>query len=272
MKWTAGEKSRRPPFRLAANGAPFIAIYWKNLILAGGLDWRRVLLALGAIALISMLFTSASPGDTLMIIGAVAAALGAFLTLLGPVMFREDLRTDLKNADMLKTYPIPGWGIVLGEALGPATVLAVLEWALALVAVGASPGIEEIPWGVYDRIFILIGAVLLLPSLSFFGVLIQNATALILPGWVHLGRDHQQGVEAMGQRLIASVATVFFLLIAALPAAALFAAVVFAGYRVLGWAVVPPASLVAAMALLAEAGAAIFWLGRIYDRFDASDL
>jgi hypothetical protein len=264
--------SRRPPFLLAANGAPFVALYWKNLILAGGLDLRVVLPPLAAIALICILFMSAFPGGALVILGAVAAALAGFLTLLGPVMFREDLRTDLKNIDMLKSYPVPGWGIVLGEALGPATVLAILEWALILIAVATLPGFESVPWKLQDRISAVIGAAVLLPSISFFGVLIQNATVLTLPGWVHLGREHQQGVEAMGQRLISSIATVLFLLIAALPAAALFSAAMFAGYPVFGWAVVPAASLAAATALLAESAAAVIWLGRIYDRLDTSDV
>jgi hypothetical protein len=207
-----------------------------------------------------------------MILGSVAASLAGFLTLLGPVMFREDLRTDLKNIDMLKTYPVRGRAVVLGEALAPATVLAVLEWGLTLLAVAAWPGLEEFPWKVKDRMSVVIGAAMLLPAISFFGVLIQNATVLILPGWVHVGREHQQGVEAMGQRLIASVATVLFLSIAALPASALFAAALFICYRILGWAALLPASLVAATALLVEACAAIFWLGRVYDRFDASEI
>ncbi len=270
MKERQGFRSRRPPFPLAAKGEPFVALYWKNLILSGGLDLHLTLAALAASVLISILLASASVDDALMIIGAAAAALAGFLTLLGPILFREDLRTDLKNIDLLKTYPIPGWGIVLGEALGPATVLAILEWELSLLAAAALPSFGNIPWQVSDRIFWVLAAAMLMPLMSFLGVLVQNAAVLLLPSWVQLGREHPQGVEAMGQRLITSAATLFLLLVAALLPAALFFAVMQAGYPMLGTAVLPLASLPAAMVLLLEAGAAISWLGRIYDRFDAA--
>ena len=34
-----------------------------------------------------------------------------------PQLLRQDLRSDLLNADLLKAYPLPGWQIVLGEVL-----------------------------------------------------------------------------------------------------------------------------------------------------------
>lgn len=98
----------------------------------------------------------------------------------------------------------------------------------------------------------------------------QNAAALILPGWVQIEKEQQRGVEAMGQRLISSIATVLFLLIAALPAALLFALVLFAGRTALGAAAIPAASLPAACALLLEAAAGILWLGTLFDKFDVS--
>jgi hypothetical protein len=203
-------------------------------------------------------------------IGWMAVGISGFLTLMGPILFRDDLRTDLRNVDLLKSYPVPGWGIVLGEVLGPATVLAIFQWVLVLLAAGLLPGMETRALSVSGRIYVAIGAALLLPCFGFIGILVQNAAVLLLPGWVQLGKEHQRGVEAMGQRLITGVATAVSLLIAAVPAALLFGAMWFAGYRLIGLAVVPFASMLAAFGLLAEAAIGIVWLGRLFDRFDTS--
>jgi hypothetical protein len=55
---------------------------------------------------------------------AYAAALTMVLLLiLGPQLARQDLRGDLPNTDILKTYPLHGWQIVCGELLTPLVVL-----------------------------------------------------------------------------------------------------------------------------------------------------
>ncbi len=261
---------RRPPFRLAPGGAPPTALYWKNLILAGRFRFRRIIAILAGVfamlAAVKMLFD----GNASAILGSVAAALAGFFALLGPIVFREDLRTDWRNLDILKTYPIPGWGIVLGEVLAPATVLMFLECVFLSVALWLLPGAGSIPWGFADRICIGLAAVLFLPSVSLIGVLVQNATVLILPGWVHLGREHQQGIEAMGQRLISSIATALCLLVFALPAMIFSAGIFFAGYRAVGMPILIPAAAAAAGTLLLEAGVCILWLGRLFDRYDAA--
>jgi hypothetical protein len=154
--------------------------------------------------------------------------------------------------------------------LAPATILALLEWALILLAAGTLTGIEKYSWSVSQRIYVGIAAALLLPCLNLIGVLVQNAVVLLLPGWVQLGRDHQRGVEAMGQRLISSLATIVSLLIAAAPAALLFLVAWFAGHWLVGQAIIPIAALIAALGLLAEAAIGIFLLGRVFDKFDAS--
>jgi ABC-2 type transport system permease protein len=263
-------KPRRPPFRLDPDGFAPIGIYWKNLSLLGGLTMRRAMPGLAALAVLSILLIGASGKNAPMVFGSVCAAMAGFLTLMGPVLFRDDLRVDLKNVDLLKTYPIPGWGIVLGEVLAPSTILALLEWLLILLAAGTLPGFEKYPWNISDRIYGGIAAALLMPCLSLIGVLVQNAAVLLLPGWVQLGREHQRGVEAMGQRLISSFATILSLLIAAAPAALLFLVTSVAGYWLVGRAIIPIAALVGALGLLAEAAIGIFLLGRAFDKFDPS--
>src|SRR4029434_7007257 len=111
---------------------------------------------------------------------------------------------------------------------------------------------------------------LLLPCFSLLGVLIQNAAALLMPGWIHLGKEHQQGIEAMGQRLIMAAATGLVLLFAVIPAAILFSMVFLSAYWLIGLALYTIDSMVAAIGMLIEAAGAIVWLGRLFDRFDAS--
>jgi ABC-2 type transport system permease protein len=266
-----GTVSRRSSrFALAPTGFPPLALYWKNMIMAGLMgDWR-VLLSLPFFAVLLSGAAYFSGEVASMVVGSVAAALLFFLIFLGPIMFREDLRVDLEKADVLKTYPIPGWGIILGETLAPVTILVFLKIAMVLPAVSLSPAPEGMNWHAAERIAVGLGAVLLLPCMSYIGVLIQNATVLLLPGWLRLGRDHPQGVEAMGQRLIASIATMVVLLVAALPAAGIFLFIVSAGYWVLGVAVIPVAAAGAALILLVEAGIGVVWLGRLFEKFDPS--
>lgn len=264
---------RRPPFQLAPAGMAHTPIFWKNLISVGRLDLLRVLPAIVSIgiAMAVMFSTRGGRQDVLpTIIGSLAGAMAGFLTMVGPMLVRDDLRSDLLQADLLKTYPLPGWTVVLGEVLAPATILALAEWALLLIAALVLPSVGKVHLSATLRVLVGLSAAFVLPCLSLIGVLIQNAAALMWPGWVELGKARRQGIEAMGQRLITMLATVIALVFAVIPAGLLFGVVYFAGSWLVGLAILPFAALLAALALLAEAGVAILFLGRLYDRFDVS--
>ncbi len=271
-----GRQNQRTCFKwplcsgLATAGAPCLAIYWKNLILISKLKLHITLPALAAPIFASLLLASASRDEAFMAVGEVAAILIVFLIFWGPILFAQDLRMDMKSIDLLKSYPIRGSVVVLGEALAPATILSAMQLLLLLIAVAALPGFENFPSHAHDRIFVFIAGAMLVPFLSFLGVLAQNGIVLLLPDWVRLGREHPQGIEAMGQRLMTSMVTAVFLGTVVLPAAILFYAAVRAGYSVLGTAVLPLASLAGAITLSIETCAILRLLGRLYDRFDAS--
>jgi ABC-2 type transport system permease protein len=264
--------SRRPPFILVSKGFAPIALYWKNLSMAGMFNLRKTIPVVSGGIVLAIVILNASGGKLPVIVGSIAAGLAGFMIILGPVLFRDDLRADLKNVDLLKTYPMCGWEIILGEVLAPISILTVLGWMLVLLATSLLTGFDVIPWKAMERVSIGLSAIFLLPCFSSIGVLIQNATVLMLPGWFHLGKEHTQGVEAMGQRLITSIATTLFLVITALPAAGLFLVVFLIGYKDMDLAIVPFASLAAAMVLLFEAGLGIFLLGKLFDKLDASQL
>jgi hypothetical protein len=270
----SGLKVRKPLFRLAPVGSAPVAIFWKNLISIGRLGTLSILPAILVVAVgMAVVFGSRGGRGNLVptIIATLAAALAGFLTLLGPNMVRDDLRNDLLQVDLLKTYPVPGWGVILGEVAAPAAFLAVGEWVLLLIAALVLPDGGRIRATLFQRLLVASSAALLLPSLSLMGVVIQNAAALILPGWVQFGKDRQRGVEAMGQNLISMVATVLVLTLSLFPAGLIFSIIFIPGYLAgYGLAVLPIAALAAALGMLAEAGFAVFWLGRIYDKFDVS--
>ena len=264
----------RPLFRLKPTGFPGTAVFWKNLVAirrTGALTIVPVIAVVG----VGMAVVFAGRGGrgevATAVIGSLAGVMAGFMTLIGPTMVRDDLRTDLAHMELLKTYPLPGWSVVLGEVLAPTSFLALTQWILLLISAWTIPSLGAWHFSGAHRLAIGISIAMVLPGITLMGVLIQNAAVLILPGWVPVGRERRRGVEAMGQNLITMAATVLALILAAVPAGLLFALVWIPGYLA-GWALaaLPPAALLAALGLIAEAALGILWLGRVYDRFDVS--
>ena len=139
-------KAQRAPFRLAATGAPEIAFLWKNLLVDARLlpaadaadrgRRHRGRLHAGSARHPSMV------GHLAGRVGISRLTAAIFTLLLGPQIARNDLRSDLLNADILKTYPLRGWQIVLGEMLTPIAILTSSLWLelLALTSVGSARG------------------------------------------------------------------------------------------------------------------------------------
>ena len=175
-------------------------------------------------------------------------------------MLRLDFRNDLPLADILKTFPMRGWQIALGEILAPVAILAVVQWVL--LAVGA--GLVFCLPVKQEALFLAIafGAAFLLPVLDL----------LLFPSWIQAGRDSPRGIEATGQRLIFALGQMFVLLLALLPAAAAFVGVFFLLYFAFGpAAAVPVAAFAATMVLAAEAGLGVMLLGKLFERFDVTE-
>jgi hypothetical protein len=199
----------------------------------------------------------------------IAIALGYSL-LLGPQLLRLDFRHDLPQADILKTFPMRGWQIALGEILAPVFVLIAVQWLLLLVGSGL---VFYLP-GKYEVLFLAIalGAACLLPVLDFLLLLIPNAAVLLFPSWIQTGKDSPRGIEATGQRLIFAIGQLLVLLLVLLPAAAAFVGVFFLLYFAFGPATaVPLASLAATIILAAEAGLGVMLLGKLFERFDVTE-
>jgi ABC-2 type transport system permease protein len=267
-------KARPAPFVLAPRGSPATALLWKNLIAAGQMFNLRI----GIILLFSflpMMLVLASSFGSLNV--SYAVGIGSMMVLvwsfmIGPQLLRQDFRHDLPNADVLKTFPMRGWQVVLGELLAPVAVLTGLQWFLittAAIFLNHLPDFGRVGLGL--RLSFALGIAVVMPMLNLVSLIIPNGSVLLYPGWFQTGREGPQGIEATGQRLIYMICQVLVFAVALLPALAV-AGFVYWVFYVWGQFLfgIPVASVVFAIILGLEAAIAIGILGRIFDRFDLS--
>ncbi|HVU24042.1 MAG TPA: putative ABC exporter domain-containing protein [Opitutus sp.] len=269
-------KGRAPAFRLAARGRPEIAFLWKNLLSAPPLFSARVWLGCAAVIVAGcgiLRRGGATPHAILMTAGIVALFVGAYTLALGPLVARIDLRNDLPNSDVLKTYPLPGWQVVLGELLAPVAILTGIVWlALLLAACGLQPTGKSAQWLTPDiRVALAVCIAAVTPPLVALQLLVPNAAAILFPGWVQTVRTPGGGIDLMGQRLIFVFGQVFTILVALIPAALTAGLLVF----VTQWLIGPPAAiglatLVVIAVIAGEVACGVWWLGGRFERFDLS--
>ena len=266
------QKAKRPWFRLAATGPSATALLWKNFIGVGQVFSPRLWISLIIVMVVfGVSFGNVGRSQNFFYLLAIliAIALGYSL-LLGPQILRLDFRNDLPLADILKTFPLRGWQIALGEILAPVVVLAAFQWLLLVFGAALVfylPGKQAAL-----LLAIALGAAVLLPVLDVLLLLIPNAAVLLFPSWIQTGKDSPRGIEAIGQRLIFALGQLLVLALALLPAAIAFLGVFFLLKLALGpAAAVPFAALVAAIILAVEAGFGVMLLGRLFERFDVSE-
>jgi len=280
---TARTAGRRPPFDLSRVRQPEFAFLWKNL-LSTTRPWFTPRVWLGCALALILLFTAGriTLGNTYWKLGGAMATLGAAaaaLTLLyGPLLTRLDLRQDLANADILKTYPLPGWRVLLGELLTPIAILTGIVW-LALLAwflglTGHQPPSLSPVWMNSDmRLVFSLCAAFLAPVVIALELLIPNAVPLVFPSWFNAVRTPGAGLDLMGQRLIFGFGQVLVVCVALLPAAASAALLVFILH---GWLELAPAlcvtfaTLVVTAVLIAELWCGLWLLGQRFEKFDLS--
>jgi ABC-2 type transport system permease protein len=266
------QKAKRPWFNLTTSGPSATAFLWKNLIGVGQVFSPRLWIALIVIVVV-LSFSLGRSGlhqHLSWIVGILIAIALSYSLLLGPQILRLDFRHDLPLADVLKTFPLRGWQIALGEILAPVVVLAVFQWLLLLIEIGL---LFYLP-GPHRTLLLTLalGAAMVLPVLDGLLLLIPNAAVLLFPAWIQTGKDSPRGIEVTGQRLIMALAQLLVLFLVLVPAAIAFTAV----FVPLNMAVGPitavlPASLAGTIALAMEAGFGVMLLGKLFERFDVSE-
>lgn len=270
----SARKAQREPFRLAGAGRPELAFLWKNMLSTSAMFRPRGMLIVAGVVIAISLWIANHPALVVAraIVVPMSIAFAVILLLLGSQFARQDLRSDLMNSDILKTYPLKGWQIVFGELLTPIAILTLLTWLLLFVA-GLTFPYEGPAWLTPGlRVAGLIGAAVLVPPFCTIQLLVPNAFTVIFPAWVQtVSNRREHGLEVLGQRIIFFAGQMLIIALALLPAS-IGAAIVFVVVQWLAGPIIALAlGVTAAFALLAVvAWAGIQWLGERFERFDLS--
>ncbi len=264
----------RTPFHLKAVGFPPVALLWKHLIRTR-LTARKLALGSGLVLLLAVVLRQPFVPEPVAISLAGILQLGLVpLLFVGGAITSFPLRRDLQDLDLLKSYPLPAWQIVLGQLLGGAAVIGAIQ---ALVVVAAALCYHPSgPAGALPSSWLAIGAVSLLGvmlPLNLVNAFVPAAAMLLFPAWMKSGRDaHSLGFEVMGQRLLIGVLQLLATAVAWLPAGLLGVGGFFLGQALGGIPVgIGLAALLGATVLLLEAAAGIWVLGTILEKHDASE-
>ncbi len=268
-------RKRREPFALPPHGRAATAFLWRALISAGPWFYPRNWLFIAAGIVGTMLWLAFHPAyRTFMVVVQVAALpLGSGVLVAGPMLMRREVRLMMQRLDVIKTYPLRGWQVVLGEMLAPIVLITAIEWLLLAVLAVAAAALT----GEYESTVLFggLGAVsvaLLVPPVVGLMTGIPFAATLYFPLWMSAVGQAGGGLDVMGQRMIFAGGYLVVLATALLPAA-LVAAVPY--FFVLWLAGSQAAALgagagAASLILIGELAAVVWWLGERYEQFDLS--
>jgi hypothetical protein len=272
-------KGRRPPFEVGRTRWVELAFLWKNLLSTR--PWFTVRNWLICAAAIIALWRGFSLwlGHSYWMFGGGLATVGMVGGLMamvyGPLITRLDIRQDLANADILKTYPLPGWRIVLGEMLTPVAILSGIGW-LALLAWylglnGHQPPSLSLRWfSPAMRTVFTCCCAGVMPFLITLLLLVPNGAAILFPAVFRTMRTPGAGLDLMGQRMIFGFGQIFVLLLVLLPGAGAAGLLIFMTQWLIGPAAAEIlAAVSAALVLAGEIWCVLWWLG---DRFEKLDL
>jgi ABC-2 type transport system permease protein len=206
-------RSAASTLRLASVGHPALAIFWKNMLCLRRTAQLRVFVGPLTMAIAIAAATSGAGADMGAVFAIGALVLTGMLLLFGGRLIRNDLRHDMQHLPLLKSLPIPAGDIVLAEVASSALPMAIVQMALITIAYLSLLASHASPLSADVRLALLIAAPFAVVALNAAILTIQNATAVLFPAWVRLGPVVSVGVEALGQNLLATVATLFSLAI-----------------------------------------------------------
>jgi hypothetical protein len=250
-----------------------LAFLWKNLLsTASYLRPRTAIIAALIIVALWGWFSGNAVFEAMRpAIAIFAAVIGAYLLVLGPQIARQDLRSDLANTDMLKTYPLHGWQVVVGEILTPAAIVTVLVWLTLLAAVFTFRS-ERLVWLTPQlRFGVAASIALIVPFLCTLQLLVLNTAAILFPAWLQSARQTGGGIDVMGQRLLFLAGNLLVIVVALLPATVVASVLFFTAQWIVGDVAAGALGVIAIIFILgAEAWLGIQWLGKRFERFDLS--
>ena len=264
----SARKKVKRTIRLRPSGHPSGAIVWKNTLLLMRTGRIGSVIGLAIMAIVLSLPAVESRGIDGRFVAIAALMMVVLLIVLGSRVLQNDFRQDAEHVPALKTLPISGAQLVGAEVVSSALPISLLQIALVIVAYGSTLGDEGLPISLGLRTGVLLMSPLMLITINATTVTIQNAAALLFPGWVRVTPVVGGGVEAMGQGILVTGVLLLTFLVALLPAAAIFAIVWWLLARMPnGWII---ALLVAAGVLLGETWLAVRGLGRRFEKLEPS--
>src|SRR4029077_9097066 len=125
-------------------------------------------------------------------LGMIAAMFGVFATLLGPQIYRADIRQDLERIDVLKTWPIRAGAVIRGEMLWPAAIVTLVAWGFTLMAMLLSAPLftrTDPAWRIAGGLAVMT----LTPALVTAQYTVHATLALLFPAWIPSGRSMPRG-------------------------------------------------------------------------------
>jgi hypothetical protein len=264
------------PFTLSPAGPPETAILWKNLIMLGRYASLKTLLPfLPLLVVFGLLAQRPGVSGSLLTVAAIGCLFGVAATLLlGPQLARNDLRQDLGNLAVLKTWPLTGTTLLRGELLAPMVVLTSIAWLLILGAWALSGHVPvadaEVLMSARDRFPYAAAAMLAAPALILAQLVVQNGLAIAFPAWIVIGPSRARGVDIMGQRLIMMAGHLIVLALSIVPGAIVAALVALVFYLTSQTISVVLPALSLSIVLVMECAFAVDELGRLLDRTDVN--
>jgi ABC-2 type transport system permease protein len=272
------------PFPLPPHGLPEVAFLWKNLLsLRSSLFSRRALTIVMVLCCWAyfglkplMVSRRMSGGNDAVgfIILVFSAIMAGYTLILGPQIARQDLRNDLPNADLLKTYPLEGWRLALGELLAPTAILTAIVWVAIFAAAATFDSAGRLEWLTPAvRATVVACLCVAAPILCIIQLIVPNTVMVLMPAWYQSSRTRGGGMEMFGQRLLFGIVQLLFALLVAVPAAGAAALVYFIIYWTVGQNIslgVVVATLVVVLILAVEAVIGLWFLGDRFERFDLS--
>jgi len=256
---------------LSLTGRPEVAIAWKNLVAAlrGGAWKNQLIMFVLGLTTLAVVTRSASSraGDAFM---GVTIGWGAMLLFLGPLWMRFDLRLDLPRLAVLKTYPLPGWRIVLAEIAAVTLLHSITVWSLMSVPIAMCIQDPELLVESGATVPILVSIVVGVPAFNALMFTIQNGTALLFPAWVRLGTE-ARGFETMGQSLLTTGATTLVAAVALVFPMGIGALVLWVTNDWGGWSVLS-ATVLASAIIMAELWPVLHWLGTVFEDTDVNEV
>jgi hypothetical protein len=256
---------------LGPTGLPAVAIAWKNTIGLARTGAMRSAIIFIVIALVASRVMSTGEGKSGAAIASPYLMFGLMLVILGPRIVRNDLRQDLLYLPLLKSYPLRGADVVAAEMASGAIVLTGLQIALGLIAWFAVPPSTHEALGSARAMAIFAVGPFALLALNLTGMMVQNAAALLFPGWVRLGAD-AGGVEATGQNLLVAFGSMFALLLTLVLPVLIGLATAFAVRGVAGDLALTAGGTAAVAVLVVEIVLSVRALGQLFERTDASSV